>query len=112
MKIRQFSSRATDFDAELTKLLAFEEAADEMLEATVANILADVRKRGDVAVLEYTSKFDRLSLDSAAEMELSRAELRKAFDGVPIQQRNAGAGCTACHRLSPEASANVMELYR
>jgi len=89
MKIRQFSSRATDFDAELTKLLAFEEAADEMLEATVANILADVRKRGDVAVLEYTSKFDRLSLDSAAEMELSRAELRAAFDGMPIEQRNA-----------------------
>jgi len=89
MKIRQFSSRAADFDAELTKLLAFEETADEMLEATVAKILTDVRKRGDVAVLEYTSKFDRLSLDSAAEMELSRAELRKAFDGVPIQQRNA-----------------------
>jgi len=89
MKIRQLSSRAADFDAELTKLLAFEETADEMLEATVAKILTDVRKRGDVAVLEYTSKFDRLSLDSAAEMELSRAELRKAFDGMPIEQRNA-----------------------
>ncbi len=70
-------------------LLAFEETADEKLEATVAGILAEVRKRGDAAVLEYTLKFDRLSLASAAAMELSRAELRSAFDALPSEQRNA-----------------------
>ena len=89
MNIRQFSSRAAEFDVELTRLLAFEETADEKLEATVAGILADVRKRGDAAVLEYTRKFDRLPLADAAAMELSREELRVAFDGFPAEQRNA-----------------------
>lgn len=89
MKIRQLSSRVTGFNEELTRLLAFEETADEQLEATVAAILADVRRRGDDAVLEYTRKFDRLQLVDAAAMELSRAELHVAFDGLPAEQRSA-----------------------
>jgi len=89
MHIRKFSSRAIGFDEELTKLLAFEETADDKLEATVASILAAVRKRGDAAVLEYTAKFDRLPLEKAAAMELPQAELRAAFDGLPPEQRNA-----------------------
>ncbi|MBI3479552.1 MAG: histidinol dehydrogenase [Nitrosomonadales bacterium] len=89
MKIRQLSSRATGFNEELSRLLAFEETADEKLEATVAGILADVKKRGDEAVLEYTRKFDRLPLTRASEMELSREELRIAFEGLPAEQRSA-----------------------
>lgn len=89
MKIRQFSSRDANFNADLTKLLAFEETADDALEATVAAILKDVRKRGDAAVLEHTQKFDRLPLANAAAMELSRDELRNAFDGLPTEQRVA-----------------------
>jgi histidinol dehydrogenase len=89
MNIRKLSSRSVGFNAELDKLLAFEETADEKLEATVAGILADVRKRGDAAVLEYTRKFDRLPLANAAAMELSRNELRVAFDGLPADQRSA-----------------------
>jgi len=89
MNIRQLSSRAAGFNEELTKLLAFEETADEQLEATVAGILADVRKRGDAAVLEYTARFDRLPLENAAAMELPQHELRTAFDGLPSEQRSA-----------------------
>jgi histidinol dehydrogenase len=89
MNIKRFSTKQAGFNAELTKLLAFEETADEKLEATVAAILADVRKRGDTAVLEYTRKFDRLPLTDAPAMELSRDELRIAFDGLPAEQRSA-----------------------
>ncbi|MDO8811068.1 MAG: histidinol dehydrogenase [Gallionella sp.] len=89
MNIRQLSSRTASFDEELTRLLAFEETADDKLEATVAVILADVRKRGDVAVLEYTARFDRLPLANAAAMELPQNELRAAFDGLPAEQRSA-----------------------
>jgi len=89
MNIKRLSTKQTGFNAELDKLLAFEETADEKLEATVAGILADVRKRGDAAVLEYTKRFDRLTLQHAAAMELSRAELRAAFDGLPVEQCNA-----------------------
>ena len=89
MNISKLSSRSVGFNAKLDKLLAFEETADEKLEATVASILADVRKRGDAALLEYTRKFDRLPLAHAAQLELSREELRVAFDGLPAEQRSA-----------------------
>ncbi len=89
MNITKLSTQQADFDSRLSKLLAFEETADDVLEVTVAAILKDVRKRGDVAVLEYTSKFDRLPLANASAMELSRDELRNAFDGLPAEQRVA-----------------------
>lgn len=89
MNITRLSTQQSDFDARLNRLLAFEETADEKLEATVAAILADVKLRGDAAVLEYTRKFDRLSLLDAAAMELPRSELKTAFDGLPGDQKRA-----------------------
>ena len=52
MNITRLSTKQPDFDAQLNTLLAFEETADEKLEATVAAILGDVKKRGDAALLE------------------------------------------------------------
>jgi histidinol dehydrogenase len=89
MNIRKLSSRSAGFNAELDKLLAFEEIADEKLEATVAAILADVRKRGDAAVLEYTQRFDRLKVSGAAALEIPQIELRAAFDSLSAEQRSA-----------------------
>lgn len=89
MNITRLSTRQADFGARLNKLLAFEESADERLEATVASILADVKKRGDDAVLEYTRKFDRLPLADVAAMELPRAELAAAFESLPADQKSA-----------------------
>lgn len=108
MKIRKLSSRAGDFAATLDKLLAFEETADEKLEATVASILADVKKRGDEAVLECTRKFDRLPLVNAEAMELPKSELKAAFDGLPVEQRaaleQAAKRVTAYHQKQVQAS--------
>jgi len=89
MNIRKLDSKQADFAAQLDVLLAYEATADEKLEATVAAILADVRRRGDEAVLEYTRKFDRLQLTDAAAMELPLDELKAAFDGLPDAQRSA-----------------------
>jgi histidinol dehydrogenase len=89
MKIRKLSSRDANFKEDLTKLLAFEETADDVLESTVAGILKDVRVRGDAAVLEYTAKFDRLLLAGALQMELPKEELQAAFVGLPTEQRVA-----------------------
>ena len=113
MMIRQLSSRAPGFDEELSRLLAFEETADEKLEAAVADILADVRKRGDAAVLEYTRKFDRLSLADAAAMALPRDELRAAFEGLPAEQRSAleqaAQRVTDFHKKQVQASWNYID---
>jgi len=89
MNIKRLDSKQADFAAQLDVLLAYEATADDTLEATVAAILADVKKRGDEAVLEYTRKFDRLPLDNAAAMELPLAELKAAFEGLPAAQRDA-----------------------
>jgi histidinol dehydrogenase len=108
MNIRKLSSRASDFSATLDKLLAFEESADEKLEATVASILADVKRRGDEAVLECTRKFDRLPLANAEAMELPKDELKAAFDGLPFEQRDAlekaAKRVTAYHQKQVQAS--------
>ena len=87
--IKRFSSSDTDFKQRLDVLLAFESAQDESVDKTVAAILADVKEHGDAAVVEYTNRFDRLSAQSMAELELSRQELQQALDGLPNDQREA-----------------------
>jgi len=113
MNIRKLSSSTPDFDVALDKLLAFEETADEKLEATVAGILADVKLRGDAALLEYTRKFDRMAVASAAELELPQKELRAAFDGLPAEQRvaleQAAQRVTAYHQKQVQASWSYTE---
>ncbi|MEQ1814596.1 MAG: histidinol dehydrogenase [Candidatus Nitrotoga sp.] len=89
MNIKRLSTRQKNFHIDLDKLLAFEATQDEQLEATVAAILKDVRTRGDVAVLEYTRRFDRLNISNAAQLEIPAAALRSAFENLPAAQRNA-----------------------
>ena len=89
MNIRRYSSTQANFDAELRQLLAFETAQDDSIDQIVADILRDVKKRGDGAVLEYTRRFDRLNAGSMAELELTPAELIAALNGLPADQRRA-----------------------
>ncbi|MBI4203583.1 MAG: histidinol dehydrogenase [Betaproteobacteria bacterium] len=87
--MRRLDTTQPDFDARLDELLAFEAAQDPQVEATVAAILADVKARGDVAVLEYTHRFDRIDAQSAAALEIPRTMLERALAGLPPTQREA-----------------------
>ena len=87
--IQHLSTVDADFAAKLKTLLAFEAAADDTIERTVATILADVKTRGDAAVVDYSNRFDRLSTASMADLELSRDELEKALAGLPADRRAA-----------------------
>jgi len=87
--IRRLDSKAPEFRAELAALLAYEPSADAEIERVVAQILRDVRERGDEALLEYTRRFDRVSPASAAALELPRAELGAALAALPLAQREA-----------------------
>jgi histidinol dehydrogenase len=89
MKIRRFSTLDQDFELSLKALLAFDTAQDDSVDIVVADILRDVKKRGDEAVLEYTRRFDRLDAAGMTELELSKAELQQALDGLPAEQRKA-----------------------
>lgn len=88
-EIQRLSTTQPDFSARLDALIALETAQDEDIDAAAARILADVRKRGDAAVLEYTQRFDRLQAASVAELELPRAELEAALARLPAAQREA-----------------------
>jgi histidinol dehydrogenase len=87
--ISRLDAAQPDFDARLAALLAWEASQDAAIEQAVAEIVRDVRVRGDAAVLEFTRRFDRLSLSDAAALELPRAELDAALAALPAAPRAA-----------------------
>jgi len=88
-EIRRLSTARDGFDAELARLTAIEAARDERVEAAVAEILADVRLRGDRAVLEYTLRFDKVHAASVGELEIPAAALAEARDRLARAPRAA-----------------------
>src|SRR6201991_4074606 len=89
VQIRQLVTSASDFEAEFAKLRHWSEEADQAIEERVAAILADVKTRGDAAVLKYTARFDGLDAKAVAALELTRDELKAAFDAITPAQRSA-----------------------
>ena len=86
MKLRRLSTAGAGFDAELDALTRYETAQGDAVEAAVRAIIADVRRRGDAAVLEYTRKFDRILARTMAEVEVPRAKLEAALAALPAAQ--------------------------
>ncbi|CAG0938829.1 histidinol dehydrogenase [Gallionellaceae bacterium] len=113
MNIKRLSTKQSDFDTQLDRLLAFEATADDKLEATVASILVDVKRRGDAALLEYTKRFDRLDVSDAAELELPQTALRAAFESLSEAQRTAleqaAQRVTAYHEKQLQSSWSYTE---
>ncbi|WP_371865182.1 histidinol dehydrogenase [Massilia eburnea] len=87
--IRKLDSTQDDFQETLDALLAFEAETDDAIEGAVAKIIADVRARGDEAVLEYTNRFDRTEASSMADFDIGQAEMDAALAALPAAQRSA-----------------------
>ena len=87
--LKRLNSTAAGFEAELAVLLAFEATQDAAVDAAVAAILDDVKRRGDAAVLEYTRRFDRTEAGSVSALELTHDEMRRALEALPAAQRAA-----------------------
>jgi histidinol dehydrogenase len=77
-----------DFEAAFQALLGAKREDSPDVDAVVAGIIADVRARGDVAVLELTAKFDRLQLD-ADGLRFTRAEMEDYCAQVSDEDRAA-----------------------
>ncbi len=56
------STSDADFETRFTALLSMKREDSPDVDDVVAGIIADVRARGDAAVIELTAKFDRLKL--------------------------------------------------
>jgi len=85
----RISTASSTFEAEFQARLHWSAATDAAIEHRVADILADVQKRGDAAVLEYTARFDGLEVASMRALELTQPELKAAFETIPAAQRDA-----------------------
>ena len=89
VRIRQLSTAASDFESDFQRVLHWSAETDQAIEQRVAEILDDVRQRGDAAVLDYTRRFDGLEAGSVAELEIGGDELQAALAALPPAQRQA-----------------------
>ena len=89
MNIKQLNTHDESFWTQLDGLLAWDSVSDEQVFSTVNDILKNVRQRGDAAVVEYTNKFDRMTVSNMAELEIPQARLQEALNRIPQDQREA-----------------------
>jgi histidinol dehydrogenase len=91
------------FEAAFAARLHWSADTDAAIEQRVADILADVQKRGDAAVLDYTERFDGLQATDVKALEITQAELQAALDSLPAAQREALQAAAARVRKYHEA---------
>ncbi len=85
----RLSTTSSTFDADFKARLHWSDDTDAAIDLVAADILRDVKLRGDAAVLEYTNRFDRMGASSVSQLELTQTELKAAFDAIPAAQREA-----------------------
>ena len=99
----RLSTAQADFEVLFQQRLHWSADTDAAIEQRVADILADVKTRGDAAVLDYTARFDGLQAATMADLELQQADFKAAFDGLPEAQKRALQDAAARIRSYHEA---------
>jgi histidinol dehydrogenase len=89
VNIRRLSTADADFEPQFQRVLHWSAETDAAIEDRVAQIIDEVRTRGDAAVLELTARFDGVQAASMAELEIGRAKLLAALDAITPAQRRA-----------------------
>ncbi len=89
LNITSLNYADADFYQQLDDVLAWEARIDGDVARIVADILADVKQRGNIAVIEYTNKFDRTNISDATEFELDQSQLQQALESIDAEQREA-----------------------
>ena len=89
MDIARLNYSDPDFWPRLDRLTAWEGVSDAHVAGTVAQIIADLRARGDAALLELTNRYDRTAFAAAAELEIPTERLDAALAALPPAQRTA-----------------------
>ena len=89
LNIRRFSAQDHSFQEEFARFLDANVEPSADVSATVRNIIGEIRANGDVALLEYTQQLDRLQVESAHQLEVSKQEINAALDTIDPEQRDA-----------------------
>ena len=89
LDLNRLKSNDPQFWTQMKDLLAWDNVSDDAVQSTVKNILDDVRREGDKAVIEYTNKFDRMSVEDMSTLIIPQERLQQALDNLPEDQRHA-----------------------
>lgn len=87
--IKRLASSDGNFEQSLDALLSFETSHNTEIDQTVTQILKEVQKRGDDALLDYTQQFDKLNATSVDQLELPREHWQNALQALEARQRDA-----------------------
>lgn len=113
LNMRRLDAQSAEFDTELDRLLAWESVSDAEVQQRVAGIIADVRGRGDLALIDYSERFDRFKVGAVAELMLEADAIHAGFQRLPQEQRQAlsvaAERVEAYHRHQLDESWNYRE---
>lgn len=89
MKVRELDTRNAGFEAQFGTLIAHDTAIDREVERVAADIVEDVKRRGDAALLDFTKRFDRINVSKVSELEIDAVEMQAAFASLNREQRDS-----------------------
>ncbi len=110
ISLRRLDAVQPDFDVQLQALLQWDEASDASIHERVTAIIADVRQRGDQALIELTRQFDRFEPEGMGDLELSRDQLAAAWAGLSPDM--AAALENAANRIRAYAEQQKLVSWR
>lgn len=110
LKLNRLDTRSADFSERLGALLAWDETSDHLIHERVREILGRIRTEGDLALVEYTARFDGFSVDDAADLEIPRNVLKDAWNRLPDDQKEALE--RAATRIRAYAERQKMDSWR
>jgi histidinol dehydrogenase len=89
LSIRRLDTTADDFESRFAGLFELISEQNAAIDTRVGEMLDEVRRRGDDAVLEFTRRFDRVDASAMSELEIPQQQLRAALDSLGAEQRDA-----------------------
>ncbi len=110
LKITKLNAHDDDFRLRLAELVAWDETEDLEIQQRVAAIIAEVRRNGNQAVIEYTNRFDQCSFADAADLEIPQQTLQDAWEQLPSDA--AAALKTAAERIRAYAENQKMQSWQ
>jgi len=87
--IRKLNTKDSDFMARLDALLAWDSVSDQAVNQVVHEVIAEVRARGDQALIDYTNRFDGWQARSAQDLQVPVERLEQAWNAISAEQRQA-----------------------
>ena len=87
--IRKLSTADGDFDAQLEQLLAWESVSDDAVNDVVKQVIADIRSRGDLALMDFTNRFDGWEAKAPSDLAVPVERLKQAWEGLSAEQQQA-----------------------